>query len=101
MEKQPHIPAVSEEQHMISVIDIGAMLGNCPNTDTEDQHKHSNYSQPGEFHDENDPGGLSGLCGRHGNPLNDKPIVADLCDSASPRGRSLLGEKVKGIVMHV
>lgn len=34
--------------------------------------------------------------------LNDRPIVADLCDSASPRGvEPPLGVKVKGIIMHV
>lgn len=48
------------------------------------------------------PGGLSGLHGHHRNPLNDNPIVVDLCDSASPLGgRALLGVKVDGIIMLV
>lgn len=29
------------------------------------------------------------------------PIVVDLCDSTSPRGRAPLGGKAKGIVLHV
>lgn len=47
------------------------------------------------------PVGLSGLCGRHRNQLNDKPIVVNLCDSASPRGSSPVGSESEGIIMHV
>lgn len=39
---QPHIPAPSEEQLMISMIDICTVSGICPSTDTVNQHKHSN-----------------------------------------------------------
>lgn len=50
------------------------------------------------------PIGLSGLCGRHRNLLNDKPIVVNHCDSASPGGvggSSPAGSESEGIIMHV
>lgn len=41
--KRPHIPALSEEQLMISMIDICTVSGICPGTDTEKKrHKHCN-----------------------------------------------------------
>lgn len=39
---QRRIPALSEEQLMISVIDICTVWGICPSTDKVNQHKHSN-----------------------------------------------------------
>ena len=73
-----------DQLRIISVIDIWVVLGICPCSDTEHQHKHSNQSKPGEFWNESDPNGPCDLYGHHGDRLSDKPIVDPLCDSASP-----------------